>query len=328
MKVTARTAATNKSRRRFLAGSVSVLAAGALPPLLIGAARQATAQTGAVRATQLGNGLAMFTGPDGTNALTVDAPDGLVYIDGGHADWSDALLSESSASFPNRPVAALINSHWHPEQTGLNLALGERGVEILAHENTRLWLGIDIDQRWSGRQFTALPPAARPSTGLHASQVRDIAGRQFDIRQMLHAHTDGDINIYLADDDVLYTGGPVSNQGWPIIDWWTGGWIGGMLDAYDALTAGITDTTRIVPARGPLMTAAQLREQHAMYLTIFDRLQALLIAALSPDEAIAERPTAEFDAQYGDPELFVRLAFESMWGHLRDAHDRRLRNIP
>jgi hypothetical protein len=65
-----------------------------------------------------------------------------------------------------------------------------------------------------------------------------------------------------------------------------------------------------------------------MYLTIFERIQSMLRNSYGTDEVLAARPTAEFDAQWGDPEQFVTLAFHSMWGHLRDAYDTRLRNIP
>lgn len=76
------------------------------------------------------------------------------------------------------------------------------------------------------------------------------------------------------------------------------------------------------------MSVAELRAQREMYLTIFDRLQTMLRSSYGTDEVLAARPTAEFDAEWGDPERFVTLAFESMWGHLRDAYDTRLRNIP
>jgi glyoxylase-like metal-dependent hydrolase (beta-lactamase superfamily II) len=144
---------------------------------------------------------------------------------------------------------------------------------------------------------------------------------------MLHAHTDGDICVYFPADNVLVSGGHVSNDGWPIVDWWTGGWIGGMLDGFDTLLQIVNADTVIVPARGPVMSTAELIAQHEMYLTIFDRLHSMLRGALAPDEVLAAAPTAEFDAEFGDPQLFIRLAFESMWGHLRDAHDQRMQNI-
>ena len=58
----------------------------------------------------------------------------------------------------------MFNTHWHPEQTGSNETLGAQGVEIIAHENTQLWLGTDVHVRWSGKDYPPLPPAARPKT--------------------------------------------------------------------------------------------------------------------------------------------------------------------
>jgi len=319
-------APADPGRRRLLAGG-----AAALGTAVLGRPRRASAQArdavgAAVSSEMLTDSIAVVRGPDG-NSTVANGSAGLVIVDGGHAAWADALLGAIDAAFPSRPLAGLVNTHWHPEQTGINLALGERGVDIFAHENTRLWLGTEIHQRWSGRSFPALPPAARPTTGFHGPVQREIGGRSVDFRYMLHAHTDGDICAYFPEDNVLVTGGHVSNDGWPVIDWWTGGWIGGMLDGFDTLLGLANADTVIVPARGPVMSTAMLIGQHEMYLTIFDRLQTMLRDALGPDEVVAAGPTAEFDSEFGDPELFVRLAFESMWGHLRDAHDQRMRNI-
>ena len=63
-------------------------------------------------------------------------------------------------------------------------------------------------------------------------------------------------------------------------------------------------------------------------LTIFERLQSMLRKSYGTDEVLAARPTAEYDARWGDPEVFVTLAFHSLWGHLRDAYETRLGRIP
>jgi glyoxylase-like metal-dependent hydrolase (beta-lactamase superfamily II) len=268
----------------------------------------------------------VIRGP-GANVLAADTDEGVVLVDGGHENWSGSLLETVATHFPGRPMRALINTHWHEEQTGSNLTLGERGVEIIAHENTALWLGTEVWVRWSNEIYPALPPAARPTTTFYEPRSLRLAERTVDCGYMLNAHTDGDIWAHFPDENVLVTGGAVSNQGWPVIDWWTGGWIAGMLDGYDALLETADEQTRIVPAVGPVMTLAELREQQRMYLTIFERLEEMLRKADSTEEVLAAKPTAEYDARWGDPEQFLTLAFHSMWEHLRDAYDRRMRNI-
>jgi hypothetical protein len=53
-----------------------------------------------------------------------------------------------------------------------------------------------------------------------------------------------------------------------------------------------------------------------MYSTIYDRLSGLLNKGRGPSEAVAAKPTKEFDAQMGNPDEFVRRAFESLWAYL------------
>ena len=109
---------------------------------------------------------------------------------------------------------------------------------------------------------------------------------------------------------------PIRREGWPFIDWWTGGWIGGLVKGIETLLKVSNAQTKIVPANGPVLTRADLEAQHDMYRTISTRLQTLLRKGYSPDETIAAQPTKEFNERMGNPEKFVRLAFESLWGQL------------
>lgn len=315
--------ATQNSRRDFLRGLTGAVGAILTLP------RMASAQTTPAKLTRirLSDKMLAIIGPD-SNIVAADSRDGLVLVDGGHASWSERALALIGEEFPQRPISTLFNTHWHPEQTGSNLPLGERGVEIVAHENTKLWLGTEVWVRWSDTKYPALPKAALPKTTFIESGSLELAERKIEYGYMLNAHTDGDACVFFPDENVLVTGGFVSNDGWPIIDWWTGGWIGGMLDGFDSLLEVANAETRIVPANGPIMSLAELQAQQAMYSTIFDRIHELLRKAYGTDEVLAARPTAEFDARWGDPDLFVTLAFQSTWGHLRDAYSKRMRNIP
>lgn len=280
----------------------------------------------ALATTALSERMRVIAGPDG-NVLAADSGDGIILVDGGHASWADALLQTVGGLFSGKPVRALFNTHWHEEQTGANRALGERGVEIIAHENTKLWLGTEVWVRWSDKKYPPLPKAAQPTTSVYDPGRMTFGGRAVEYGWARDAHTDGDLFVFFPDENVLVAGGFVSNTTWPVIDWWTGGWTVGMLNGFDRLLEVANQSTRIVPAAGPVMSFAELQAQHAMYLTVFERIHGSLIKALGVEETVAAKPTAEFDAKYGDPKQFVTLALQSTWGHLRDAHDTRLRNI-
>jgi glyoxylase-like metal-dependent hydrolase (beta-lactamase superfamily II) len=307
------------TRRDLLRQAVALAGVTLLPGTL-------RAQGPRLESVPLSPRLSAILGPNG-NVLAADSDEGVILIDGGHASWADALLATVDGAFPGKPVRALVNTHWHEEQTGANRALGERGVEIVAHENTKLWLGSEVWVRWSDKKYPPLPKAAQPTTTVYDPGTLTIGGRRIEHGWARDAHTDGDLFLFFPDENVLVAGGFVSNAGWPVIDWWTGGWTVGMLNGFDRLLEVANERTRIVPAVGPLMSLADLKEQHAMYLAVFERLHAMLIKALAVDEVLAAKPTAEYDARFGDPTQFVTLAFQSTFNHLRDAHDTRLRNI-
>jgi len=307
------------TRRDLLLHAAGLAGAALLPARLM-------AQGAQLATVPLSPGMSAIVGSNAT-VLAADTNDGVVLIDGGHAAWADALLTTLESLYPGKPVRALFNTHWHEEQTGANRALGERGVEIVAHENTKLWLEKEVWVRWSDKKYPALPKAAQPTTSVYDPGRMTFGGRAVEYGWARDAHTDGDLFVFFPDENVLVAGGFVSNTTWPVIDWWTGGWTVGMLNGFDRLLEVANERTRVVPAVGPVMSFAELKAQQAMYLTVFERIHGSLIKALGVEETVAAKPTAEFDARYGDPTQFVTLALQSTWNHLRDAHDTRLRNI-
>ncbi len=135
-----------------------------------------------------------------------------------------------------KKVHTLVNTHWHPEQTGSNETLGKQGARIIAHENTRLWLtrkSIIVD--WAPKPFLALPKAALPNKSFYTTDKLEFGGETIALGHLGQAHTDGDLYAYLPKANVLVAGGVVSSAGWPLMDWQTGGWIGGLVGAYDRL---------------------------------------------------------------------------------------------
>lgn len=286
-----------------------------------------SAQTPQVETRRLSDDVLFIMGPD-SNVLAVQSNEGIILVDGGNASWYDSLRQALDENFPGKPIRALINTHWHPDQTGANVPLGKEGVEIIAHENTMLWLSTEIWQRWSGKTFEPLPEEGLPTTIVDDDGSMQIGDRTIYYGFMWNAHTDGDIWVYFEDEDVLVTGGLVSNGRWPEIDWWTGGYIGGLLDGFVSLLTVPTENTRIIPAYGDVMTLDELKNQNQMYLTIHDRLHQSLINSDSLKDVLAEKPTAEFDATMGDPTRFLTLAFDSFEPRIRDPQNFRILNIP
>jgi len=130
------------------------------------------------------------------------------------------------------------------------------------------------------------------------------------------AHTDGDLYVYFPQQNVLAVGGVVSGQGWPVVDYITGGWIGGIVGGLQRLQSIANEQTRIVPSRGPVLSFADLKTQTEMYGTLYERLTQMLNKGRSPGEAVAAKPASEFEARMGNSDEFVRRSFESLWAYL------------
>jgi glyoxylase-like metal-dependent hydrolase (beta-lactamase superfamily II) len=269
---------------------------------------------GAVETLALGERLYLVRVPGEANVLAEVAGDGVLLVDGASASGSGALI-ESVETLPGAgPVHTLFNTHWHGEQTGSNERLGLAGARIVAHENTRLWTTTDVTWPWNGQRFDPLPKLAQPNETFYETGETDSGVRYGHIPDA--AHTDGDLYVHFPEDNVLAVGDAVSGDGWPLVDWWTGGWIGGIVGGLQRLQSLADAETRIVPARGRVLGLTDLEEQYEMYSTVYDRLSRLLNSGRGPAEAVGERPTAEYDAKMGDPDQFVLRAFESLWAYV------------
>ncbi|MFO7277045.1 MAG: MBL fold metallo-hydrolase [Pseudomonadota bacterium] len=301
-----------QDRRRFLR---TALGCAAGLPLMHGSLSSAFAREPkpSIEVTRLTDDIAIFSGAGGNVVAARDA-DGLVLVDGGMRGRSRELLDAVTREMGEKRIRALFNTHWHPEQTGSNERLGKQGVKIIAHENTKLWLGTQITPPWSEKPFEPLPPAALPNETTYDVGELPFGDDRIRYGYLPQAHTDGDIYVYFPKANVLVTGGVVSGAGWPLIDWYTGGWIGGLANGLRTLVGVANAETRVVPADGPVLTRADLEAQQKMYSTIFGRLQQLLRKGLSPDEAADTGPAQEFEDQWGDSREFVITAFKSLWG--------------
>jgi cyclase len=302
------------TRRHLLKGVV-----GGAAGLVLGASRSVSAAapqavSGTTGVQRLADDLFVLQLPGEANVVAQTSAAGVVLVDGGSAKASGALMKTIGELPGGGQVQTLFNTHWHPEQIGLNEALGKAGKTIISHENTRLWLSTDITWSWNGQRFTRLPKIAQPNKTFYATGKLDPGITYGYIPDA--AHTDGDMYVYFPTQNVLAVGDVLSNQGWPVVDWQTGGWIGGIAGATQRLQTLANADTRIVPARGAVMTLADLKVQATMYATIYDRLTTLLNKGRGPSEAVAAKPTKEFDAQMGNPDEFVRRAFESLWAYL------------
>lgn len=264
--------------------------------------------------TRLSDNIVMISGAGG-NVVAAKAGDGVVLVDGGLEAHVDDVLNLAASELGSDNFHTLFNTHWHPQQTGANKVLAARGTNIIAQANTKLWLSTDITPPYENKTYQPLPAEAQPSETFYTSGEKTFGDTTVQYGYLLQAHTDGDAYVYFPGDNVLVAGGPVSSEGWPYMDWWTGGWIAGLADGLSTLAAVANADTKVIPANGGVMTKADLEEQAAMYSDLFQKLRTDLYSGLSPAESVAKNHAAPYVGKMGDPDLFLTLSFQSMWGH-------------
>jgi cyclase len=271
------------------------------------------AQSASISNTQLAENIYLLKGA-GCNIVVRTGADGVVIVDGGLAP-NAAALAQAVAALPNSgPVRTLFNTHWHPEQTGSNESLGIAGATIIAHENTRLWLTQNITWPWNGQKFKKLPKIAQPNKTFYDQGTLDSGLRYGYISDA--AHTDGDLYVYFPQQNILAVGDAAYGQGWPVVDWWTGGWIGGIVGGLQRIQSVANKETKIVPAVGPVLSFADLSAQLDMYGAIHDKLNQMLNKGHSPSEAVEAKVAKDYEAKMGNSDEFIRRAFESQWAYL------------
>jgi glyoxylase-like metal-dependent hydrolase (beta-lactamase superfamily II) len=282
---------------------------------ILGLGRASAQGTAAQNTTKLADDLFIVQMPNESNVLAQIDAKGVVLVDGGSAAGSDALLKLVAGLPGAGTVHTLFNTHWHPEQTGSNERLGMAGATIIAHENTRLWTTQNVTPPYSGgKTYKKLPKIAQPNKTFYTKGKLDTDVSYGYISDA--AHTDGDIYVYFPKQNVLAVGDAVSGQGWPVVDWWSGGLIGGIVGGLNRLQTVANADTKIVPARGAVLSLADLRSQAEMFGTIYGRLSQMINAGKGPSEGVEAKPAKEWEAKMGNPDEFIRRAFESLWAYV------------
>src|SRR2546427_9276518 len=126
------------NRRGFIKTLVGGAASLSLSQRLWGQSSTAT-----ITATRLADNFFLVNGSGG-NILIVTGPDGLLMVNGGLPETAADLMKFISDQFKGQRVQALFNTDWHLEHTGSNDLFKKAGAKIIAHENTKLWIGADF----------------------------------------------------------------------------------------------------------------------------------------------------------------------------------------
>ena len=290
-------------RRELLLGAVGGLLSGMVVP------RRAAAQQPRV---QLTDRLSVVT-TGRTNVLALTAPDGLVVVDSAEPDVSDQLIGQLK-QLPGGRVNTVFNTHWHPANTGANEALRQAGATIVAHENTRLWMATPTWIPSEDRYRQPRPKGAHPTKTFYTDGSMNAGGERIEYGYLIEAHTSGDIYVFFRDSNVIAVGDVASPVEDPVLDYFTGAWIGGRADALAKLVELTDDRTKIVPGVGPVMSRAELRAERDMMKTVYDRTVDRVREGDSVEDML-EAGVLKGLRTLKEPRTFIHDVHKGLWAH-------------
>jgi glyoxylase-like metal-dependent hydrolase (beta-lactamase superfamily II) len=206
-----------------------------------------------------------------------------------------------------------INTHWHFDHANGNPMLGREGTWLVAQENSRRMMAGTHDIHFVDVSYRQppYPDEALPVITFADRMTFYFNGRRIDLIHTGAAHTTGDTAVIFRDGNVVHMG-DVFNARYPFIDTGNGGDLEGMIEFCRAVLDRIDDKTRVIPGHGPVMDFAALQSYTNMLEDVRKRLLVLIDRGLSLDEVMEEKPTADYDGRFGNPQLFLAKAYMSL----------------
>jgi len=314
------------SRRRFClccAAAAAFAATGEslTPRKAFAAARgivesiKASAAVAPIIAHPLRGGVSVLEGSGG-NIAVLTGREGKLLVDCG-IGVSRPQITRALAALGDEPVTHLINTHWHFDHSDGNAWVQSSGATILAHENTRARLTeAQRVEDWS-YTFPAPAPNALPTDVFATERTMKINGSTLGLKYYGPAHTDSDISVTFVEADILHAADTFWNGVYPFIDYSTGGSIDGMIRAAEANLAATTNKTIVISGHGqPVGDRSQLEDYRDMLVDIRETVATLKRQGRPLDDIIAARPTARYDAKWGNfaigPALFTKTIHEGV----------------
>ncbi|MGJ8653682.1 MAG: MBL fold metallo-hydrolase [Opitutaceae bacterium] len=235
-----------------------------------------------IEATQVAENIYMLTGQGGNIGLAVDERYTLM-IDNQFANLSESIKAKI-ATISDKPIAYLLNTHFHFDHTDGNANFSSDVGVIVAHENVRSKLQSGTTIKAFGKQMVPYEPSALPALTFNDKLALHQASEAIQLIHFANAHTDGDIAVFFKDSNVVHTGDLYFSGFYPFIDTSNGGSIHGFIKAQEAILELVDDETRIIPGHGPLSTQADLQRDLNMLKDFVATVEAELAAGKGASE--------------------------------------------
>lgn len=279
---------SGKNKRQLKTCAVFAVAIASLPAL------SAHAQ-GTPPITRLAPDVYLVVAPSG-NMVAQTGPSGIV-LAGAQSKASTAGVVAALRTVSTAPVRYVVFAPGDSMGDEGDAGWSARNATIVAHERMRM-------------------TAPHVTSALGFSEVLQIYldGGSVHVVHQPPGHTKADIIVHFETRRVLYLGNAFVVKGYPRIDVGGGASIDSLIKEV-APFAGFAGV-QIVPGRGAVSTAADVSAYRDMLAGVRERVSALVAQKKTLAEAIAAKPTAQWDATYGHagarPDQFVEMVYRSL----------------
>jgi cyclase len=250
----------------------------------------------------------------GLNVGVSVGKDGLLLVDAQDEPAVPRLIARI-AQISDQPVRYVIDTHWHFDHVGGNATFAAQGAIVIAQDNTRTRLMTEQVNPLGGGKQRAFPAGFWPAVTFKDALSLHVNDDDIELIHFPNGHTDGDAVVRFRKADVLFAADLFNNTDYTRVDL-RGGSLDGMIAAYDRLLPTLDDDVRVVPGRGPIGTKADLVEYRGVMVTLRDRMTRLIKAGKSVAEAVAAKPTEDFDARWANGPIRPDQLVEEIYADL------------
>lgn len=226
-----------------------------------------------------GNVYMLQADPGSGNIGASVGPDGILIVDDQFAPLAEKIrtaLKEAGGG----PLKFILNTHWHFDHVGGNKVFGPE-APIIAHTNVRKRL--TTEQKAMGRTFPPEPKEAWPVITFDHSLSIHFNGEEIKVFHMFPGHTDGDSVVYFTGSKVIHMGDQYIANGFPFIDYESGGDVEGFAKNIAAVLAQLPPDAKVIPGHGPLSTRDDLKAYHRMLVETMTSVRQRVEAGKSLD---------------------------------------------
>ncbi len=259
-----------------------------------------------IKVSKVAGNVYFLKGSGGNIAATV-GDDGVAIVDDQFAPLAPKIRA-ALEGLSKKPVKFLINTHWHFDHVGGNLAFAETAT-IFAHENVRKRMEKGAEMEVSGMKVDPAPAAALPVVTFEQGLSLWWNGEEIRAIHVPPGHTDGDTVVWFTKSNVVHMGDDFFNTGgFPFVDLKSGGSVVGLIHAIDIVLPQIPKDAKIIPGHGEVATVDELRKYRSALEEMVETVKKGLkkgktVEQLQKDKVLA--PWESWGGKFVSPSDFI-----------------------